>query len=233
MRRSLVARGVGAAAIVGWWKVFTPWQRNGAPQRLPSTAPISPVQHHETSTSTRWKCATGASSSTPHASSPPYCRRDIHRDQPREPQPGFAGTQCLTRRRRCSRCAGYERPHVESSASTTLTAKNTAPDIAAGPGAHFAHQFPPPPSRTAGEVWRLTPAGRCPMNAAMQHTAARVRDDALVVVTTTPIARHAGGKPGIASPVGRGSVRNGRSAISTGGQADGCADYQCAACRVE
>ena len=27
MRRSLVLGGVGAAAIVGWWKVLTPWQR--------------------------------------------------------------------------------------------------------------------------------------------------------------------------------------------------------------
>ena len=26
MRRSLVLGGVGAAAIVGWWKWFTPWQ---------------------------------------------------------------------------------------------------------------------------------------------------------------------------------------------------------------
>jgi hypothetical protein len=39
MRRSLVFGGVGAAAIVAWWKVVTPWQRNwGASDEEVATA---------------------------------------------------------------------------------------------------------------------------------------------------------------------------------------------------
>jgi hypothetical protein len=34
MRRALVVGGVGAAAVAGWWKVFTPWQRHWGATRV-------------------------------------------------------------------------------------------------------------------------------------------------------------------------------------------------------
>jgi hypothetical protein len=40
MRRSLVASGAVAAAVVGWWKVFTPWQRDWGATDAEVTMPL-------------------------------------------------------------------------------------------------------------------------------------------------------------------------------------------------